>query len=79
MACIGKTGIPIYFEILDNISGNSNKDDRITLLKQLIDLIITIDCIVPFSLFKKLEKIRSSTLFALEAASVFSIIMKKLS
>lgn len=33
---IGKMAVPIYFELLDNKSGNSNAADRITLLKSLI-------------------------------------------
>lgn len=36
---IGKMGVPLYFEILDNKSGNSHSDDRINLFKQLIELI----------------------------------------
>ena len=36
---IGKMGVPLYFEMLDNNSGNSNSEDRITLFKQLIDII----------------------------------------
>jgi len=31
--------IPLYFELLDNKSGNSNTDDRIDLLKKCIDLL----------------------------------------
>ncbi len=33
---IGKMAVPIYFEMLDNKSGNSNAADRITLFKSLI-------------------------------------------
>lgn len=33
---IGKMGVPIYFELLDNKSGNSNAADRIALFKSLI-------------------------------------------
>jgi len=36
---IGKMAVPIYFEMLENNSGNSNADDRIDLLKSLIELI----------------------------------------
>ena len=36
---IGKMGVPLYFEMLDNNSGNSNQQDRITLFKEIIDLI----------------------------------------
>ena len=36
---IGKMGVPLYFEILDNKSGNSHSDDRINLFKQLIEVI----------------------------------------
>ncbi len=33
---VGKMAVPIYFEMLDNKSGNSNAADRITLFKSLI-------------------------------------------
>jgi len=36
---IGKMAIPLYFEMLDNNSGNSNWKDRITILESLIDKI----------------------------------------
>lgn len=38
-ACVGKVGLPLYFEMLDNKSGNSNWQDRIDLLKQCIVLL----------------------------------------
>jgi len=34
---IGKMGVPIYFEMLDNNSGNSNYNDRIALFKDIIE------------------------------------------
>lgn len=37
VASVGKMGIPLYFEMLDNNSGNSNTDDRISILRQIID------------------------------------------
>lgn len=36
---IGKMGVPLYFEMLDNNSGNSNTTDRISLFKRIIHLI----------------------------------------
>lgn len=36
---IGKMAVPIYYEMLDNNSGNSNAEDRIELFKSLIELI----------------------------------------
>lgn len=36
---IGKMAVPIYFEMLDNNSGNSKAADRIELLKSLIDIL----------------------------------------
>lgn len=36
---IGKMAVPIYYEMLENNSGNSNSDDRIDLFKSLIELI----------------------------------------
>lgn len=36
---IGKMAVPVYFEMLDNNSGNSNSDDRISLFKSLVRLI----------------------------------------
>ncbi|MDF9795088.1 hypothetical protein OKW21_006692 [Catalinimonas alkaloidigena] len=38
-ACVGKVGLPLYFEMLDNKSGNSNYQDRIDLLKQCVRLL----------------------------------------
>ena len=36
---IGKMAVPLYFEMLDNNSGNSNADDRIGLFQSLIQLV----------------------------------------
>lgn len=36
---VGKMAVPVYYEMLDNNSGNSNSDDRIGLFKSLIELI----------------------------------------
>jgi hypothetical protein len=36
IASIGKMGVPLYFELLDNNSGNSNHKDRIQLFKALL-------------------------------------------
>lgn len=36
---IGKMAVPIYFEMLDNNSGNSNYEDRIQLFTKLINII----------------------------------------
>ncbi len=36
---IGKMAVPIYFEMLDNKSGNSNSDDRIDLLQTIIEIV----------------------------------------
>lgn len=36
---IGKMAVPIYFEMLDNNSGNSNATDRIKLFKSLLALV----------------------------------------
>jgi len=36
---IGKMGVPIYFEMLDNNSGNSNYKDRIDLFKDLLEVV----------------------------------------
>ena len=36
---IGKMAVPLYFEMLDNNSGNSNYTDRITLFQKIIALI----------------------------------------
>ena len=38
-ASTGKKQVPLYWELLDNKSGNSNAFDRIDLLKQVIDLV----------------------------------------
>ena len=38
IASIGKMGVPLYFELLDNKSGNSNSEDRIRVLKQIIKI-----------------------------------------
>ena len=35
-ASIGKMGVPLYFEMLDNNSGNSNTQDRIELFEKII-------------------------------------------
>lgn len=37
LASVGKMGVPLYFEMLDNKSGNSNSADRIRVLKRLIE------------------------------------------
>lgn len=39
IASIGKMGVPLYFELLDNNSGNSNSEDRISVLKQVIKIL----------------------------------------
>lgn len=39
VASIGKMAIPLYFEMLDNNSGNSNAKDRIKLLMALVGII----------------------------------------
>ena len=36
---IGKMGVPLYFEMLDNKSGNSNWEDRISLFKEIIGVV----------------------------------------
>lgn len=36
---VGKMAVPLYFEMLDNNSGNSNADDRISLFKSLIKIV----------------------------------------
>ena len=41
IASIGKMGVPLYFEMLDNNSGNSNGEDRIELFGEIIELIGT--------------------------------------
>lgn len=37
IASVGKMGVPLYFELLDNKSGNSNSADRIGVLKQIVE------------------------------------------
>lgn len=39
IASIGKMGIPLYFELLDNNSGNSGTADRIALMKEVVGLL----------------------------------------
>ena len=39
LASVGKMGIPLYFEMLDNKSGNSNSQDRIGMLQRIIEII----------------------------------------
>ena len=39
VASIGKMAVPLYFEMLDNNSGNSNYEDRIQLLKEIVKLL----------------------------------------
>lgn len=41
IAHVGKMGVPLHFEILDNNSGNSNWEDRIKLFSEIIK---TLDC-----------------------------------
>lgn len=36
VASVGKMAVPLYFEMLDNKSGNSNTDDRIKVLRRII-------------------------------------------
>ncbi len=36
LASIGKMGVPLYFEMLDNKSGNSNSQDRIRVLQRIV-------------------------------------------
>ena len=36
---VGKMGVPIYFEMLDNNSGNSNYQDRIDLLENIMKIV----------------------------------------
>jgi hypothetical protein len=36
---VGKMAVPIYFDMLDNKSGNSNADDRIALFRSLVGII----------------------------------------
>lgn len=37
--CVGKMSVPVYFEMLDNNSGNSNWQNRQDVFKKVIDLI----------------------------------------
>jgi len=39
IASVGKMGVPLYFEMLDNKSGNSNWKDRISILKKVIKIV----------------------------------------
>lgn len=39
IASVGKMGVPLYFEMLDNKSGNSNSEDRIRVLKRIIEML----------------------------------------
>ena len=39
IACNGARQVPLYWELLDNKSGNSNADDRIAVLEKIINLI----------------------------------------
>lgn len=39
VASVGKMAVPLYFEMLDNNSGNSNSEDRISLFRSLVDLV----------------------------------------
>lgn len=39
VASIGKMAVPIYFELLDNNSGNSGWEDRIEILKKIIGIV----------------------------------------
>jgi Transposase DDE domain len=39
IACNGERHVPLYWELLDNKSGNSNASDRIALLEQVVHLI----------------------------------------
>ena len=39
VAQIGKMGVPLYFEMLDNKSGNSHTTDRIAILKEIISIV----------------------------------------
>lgn len=38
IASVGKMGVPLYFEMLDNRSGNSNAEDRIKVLKKVVQV-----------------------------------------
>ena len=39
LASVGKMGVPLYFEMLDNKSGNSNSQDRIRVLHRIVELL----------------------------------------
>lgn len=39
IACNGAGQVPLYWELVDNKSGNSNADDRIALLEKIVNLI----------------------------------------
>jgi len=39
VASVGKRAVPVYFDMLDNNSGNSNADDRIALFKSIISIV----------------------------------------
>ncbi len=39
IASVGKMGVPLYFEMLENKSGNSNSEDRIRVLQRIIDVL----------------------------------------
>jgi hypothetical protein len=39
IACNGSRHVPLYWELLDNKSGNSNATDRIKLLEKIINLV----------------------------------------
>lgn len=41
VAQVGKMGVPLYFEMLDNNSGNSHTTDRISILKEIIGIVGT--------------------------------------
>ncbi len=39
IASVGKMGVPLYFEMLDNKSGNSNSEDRIRVLQRIVKIL----------------------------------------
>lgn len=39
IASIGKMGVPLYFEMLDNKSGNSSSEDRIKILQRIVSIL----------------------------------------
>ena len=39
IASVGKMGVPLYFEMLDNKSGNSNSQDRIEILQRVVSIL----------------------------------------